>query len=271
MNHSTSLKDLYQSVKKNRQLILQMTKRNLVGKFKGSFFGLLWSFINPLIMLGIYTFAFSVVFKAKWGIDNEGHLDFALILFASLTIFNLFGEILKESPLLIISQANFVKKVVFPLEILPISSLLAALAHSGISLGIFILFFGVAHLSLPVTLLLLPLVILPLVLISLGVSYILASLGVFLRDIGYFMNHVITILLFTSPVFFSMERIPVQFRTLMLLNPIAYLLEDARSVMIFGKYPNWIALGSYTVFGFVLLIFGYWTFQKTRKGFADVM
>ncbi|BDA79209.1 transport permease protein [Leptospira kobayashii] len=248
-----------------------MTKRNLLGKYKGSFFGLLWSFINPLFMLGIYTFAFSVVFKAKWGLKEEGHIDFALILFASLTIFNLFGEILKESPLLIVSQPNFVKKVVFPLEILPIINLLSALIHSAISLCVFLLFYGIAHLALPVTILLLPLVVIPLVLISLGISYILASLGVFLRDIGYFMTHIITILLFTSPVFFSLDRIPEKFRYLMLANPLAYLLEDARSVMIFGKYPNWNVLAAYTALGLCLLILGYWWFQKTRKGFADVL
>ncbi|TGL77755.1 ABC transporter permease [Leptospira yasudae] len=271
MNHSSSLTSLGRSIYQNRQLIIQMTKRNLIGKYKGSFLGLLWSFINPLIMLSIYTFAFSFVFEAKWGLNDEGHLDFALILFASLTIFNLFSEILKESPSLIVSQPNFVKKVIFPLEILPISNFLSALVHSGISLGIFLIFFGITHLSLPVTLFFLPLVVIPLISLSLGISYILASLGVFLRDIGYLMNHIITILLFTSPVFFSLEKIPPKFRIFMLANPLAYLLEDARSVMIFGKAPNWKILLIYTLLGFLLLMFGYWWFQKTRKGFADVL
>lgn len=248
-----------------------MTKRNVIGKYKGSFFGLLWSFINPLFMLGIYTFAFSVVFKAKWGLKEEGHIDFALILFASLTIFNLFGEILKESPLLIVSQPNFVKKVVFPLEILPVINLMSALIHSSISLCVFLVFFGIAHLSFPITILLLPLVVIPLVLISLGVSYILASLGVFFRDIGHFMGHIITVLLFTSPVFFSLDKIPEKFRYIMMINPLAYLLEDARSVMIFGKLPNWNVLAAYTLFGFLLSILGYWLFQKTRKSFADIL
>ncbi|TGN07967.1 ABC transporter permease [Leptospira ilyithenensis] len=271
MNHPTSLKSLILSVVKNYSLIWQMTKRNVIGKYKGSFFGLFWSFINPLIMLGIYTFAFSVVFKAKWGLEEEGHMDFALILFASLTIFNFFGEILKESPLLIVSQPNFVKKVVFPLEILPIANLLSASVHMGASLVVFLVFYGIAHLSIPWTIVFLPFIIIPLTLLSLGVSYILASLGVFFRDIGYFMTHIITILLFTSPVFFSMDRIPEKFRHLMLVNPLAALLENARSVMVFEKTPDFLILSVYTVFGVLFLVFGYWVFQKTRKGFSDVL
>jgi lipopolysaccharide transport system permease protein len=271
MNHPTSLKSLVQSVRKNRELILQMTKRNLIGKYKGSIFGLLWSFLNPLILLSIYTFAFSVVFKAKWGLAEEGILDFALILFASLTVFNLFGEILKDSPTLILSQPNYVKKVIFPLEILPVVNLLTALVHTCISILIFIIFFGFAHKSIPWTLVFLPIIFLPLLLISLGLSFFLASMGVFLRDIGYFMTHIITILLFTSPVFFPLDRIPPMFQKILFLNPVAYILEEARAIMVFGKIPDWKILSIYTLVGFILTILGFWWFQKTRKGFADVL
>lgn len=271
MNHLTSIKSLIQSILRNRELILHMTKRSVVGKYKGSLFGLFWSFLNPLILLTIYTFAFSVVFKAKWGVGEEGFLDFALILFASLTIFNVFGDILKESPMLVLGQPNFVKKVIFPLEILPVVSLLSSLIHAGISIIIFVFFFGLAHKALHLTLLLLPFILLPLIFISLGLSFILASLGVFIRDIGYFMNHIITILLFTSPVFFPLEKVPPSFRNLLYFNPIAYVLEDARSVMVFGNFPNWLNLIIYTFIGVMLTLFGYMWFQKTRKGFADVM
>jgi lipopolysaccharide transport system permease protein len=271
MKNPTSVFSLGASIVKNHQLIWQMTKRNVVGKYKGSFFGLLWSLFNPLIMLSIYTFAFSVVFKAKWGIENEGHLDFALILFASLTIFNFFGEVLGASPTLIVSQPNYVKKVIFPLEILPVISLFTSLVHTGISILIFIVFFGVIHLSLPWTLLLLPFIFLPLMLMTLGISYFMASLGVYLRDVGYLIGHIVQILLFTSPVFYSLERLPVVFQKFLILNPIAYILENSRKVMIFGQTPDWIILGYYTVFGIILVITGYWWFQKTRKGFADVL
>ncbi len=267
----TSLQSLLRSILVHKELIWNMTKRNVLGRYKGSFFGLLWSFFNPLLMLAIYTFAFSVIFQAKWGLEDEGHIDFALILFASLTIFNLFGDVLKEAPHLVLSQPNFVKKVIFPLEILPVISLLSSLIQAVISLSIFLVIYGLTHLSLPWTLVYLPLVIFPLMLISLGIAFILASIGVYFRDIGYFMSHIVTVLLFTSPVFFSIDRMPSLMKSLMVLNPIAYLLENARRVMVFGKSPEWIFLATYTLLGFILTMFGYWWFQKTRKGFADVI
>ena len=271
MNYSPSIKYLTISIIQNKELIIQMTKRNIIGKYKGSFLGLIWSFINPLILLSIYTFAFSIVMKTKWGVKDEGHFDFALILFASLTIFNLFSEIIKESPMLVVSQPNFVKKVIFPLEILPIVSSLAALINLFISLVLFCIFYFITHFTLSYTLIYIPLVLFPLILISLGLSFLLASLGVFIRDIGYFMNHIITILLFTSPVFFSLESVPEKFKLIMSLNPIAYLLEDARSVMVFNKNPNWSILITYIILGFIILQFGFFCFQKLRKGFADVL
>lgn len=262
---------LLKSILVNKELIWNMTKRNIVGKYKGSFLGLIWSFLNPLLMLTIYTFAFSVVFQAKWGLENERHLDFALVLFASLTIFNLFGDVMRESPNLIINQPNFVKKVIFPLEILPIVSLYSAFLQSLISLLIFIIIYGLAHFSIPSTVVYLPLVFVPLILISLGVSFILSSIGVYLRDIGYIIGHIVMVLMFTSPVFFSMDRMPITIKKIMILNPIAYLLENARMVMVFEKEPQWILLGSYTLFGLLLTKFGFWWFQKTRSGFADVI
>lgn len=268
---NTSLKYLITSMVKNRFIIWQMTKRNVIGKYKGSFLGVVWSFLNPLILLFIYTFAFSVVFKAKWGLEEEGHLDFALILFASLTIFNLFGDTLRDSPNLVLNYPNYVKKIIFPLEILPIVNLCTSLIQAGINLIIFIFFFLMTNFYLPLTIFLIPFIIFPLILIALGVSFFLASFGVYFRDIGYFMGHVITIFLFTSPVFYSMERIPKSIQKFTYINPIAIILENARSVMIFGKYPNWSELIFYSILGFVLLISGFWWFQKTRVGFSDVL
>lgn len=271
MNHPTGIGSLAKSLHTHRELIWNLTKRNVVGRYRGSVLGLLWSFFNPVLMLIIYTFAFSVVFQAKWGLEDEGHLDFALILFASLTVFNLFGDVLREAPHLIIQNPNFVKKVIFPLEILPVVSLLGAFVQALISLGIFLVVYGIAHSSLPKTLFYLPLVILPLGLISLGCSYFLSSMGVYFRDIGHFMGHLVMVLMFTSPVFFSMDRMPGLVRMIMVLNPVAYLLENARKVMIFGMEPDWWLLGAYSLVGFLGTVFGYWWFQKTRKGFADVL
>ncbi|MCG6167583.1 ABC transporter permease [Leptospira sp. FAT2] len=268
-NQGTNILTLFRSVVRHWELILQLTKRNVIGKYRGSILGLFWSFFNPLIMLGVYTFAFGVVFQAKWGIENETKLDFALVLFASLIVFNLFGEIVKESPSLIVSNASYVKKVIFPLEILPIVSLLSSIFHAFISFGVLFIFYGLYHFYIHWTFVFLPIVLFPLILMSLAVSYFLASIGVFIRDLGYIIGHIITVILFVSPVFYSIERIPPLFQKFMIFNPLAYLLEDARSVFLFGQFPNWQNTIIASIFGFVLLCTGFWFFQKTRKTFAD--
>lgn len=252
-------------------LILQLTKRQIIGRYKGSSLGFLWSFLNPIILLCIYTFAFSYVFKAKWGLENENHYDFALVLFASLTVFNVFADVLREAPNLIINQANFVKKVIFPLEILPIVSVLSSLVHAFASFLVYMVFFLAVHFTLPPTILFLPLILFPLVLISVGTSYFLSSAGVFFRDIGHFMSHFVTILLFTSPVFFSVDRIPESFRTLLNFNPLVFHLEAARSVLVFGKVPTWSGLVFYFFFGLGFSVFGWLWFQRTKKAFPDYL
>jgi lipopolysaccharide transport system permease protein len=269
--YSTSIFSFVRSLYLNQELIWQLTKRNIIGKYKGSILGFLWSFLNPLVMLCIYTFAFSLVFKSKWGLQNESTGDFALILFASLTIFNLFGDVLRESPTIVSNQPNFVKKVVFPLEVLPVVSLITAFIHSLFSLTVFFVFFAFTHSEISLSMLYLPFIFVPLLFISLGTSYFFSAVGVYLKDIGYIMGHIVTILLFTSPVFFSLERIPENFRAFIFLNPIAYILESARNVMVFGKSPDFLILGIYTLLGIFVFWFGYFWFQRTRIGFADVL
>lgn len=266
-----SIFSLFSSIKKNRSLIWQMTKRNIVGKYKGSLLGLLWSFLNPLVMLSIYTFAFSVVLGAKWGVADEGHADFALILFASLTVFMLFSEVFSTAPMLIINEPNFVKKVIFPLEILPVIGILTSMIHAGISLLIYSIAFFLTNYYLPATMLLLPIVLVPLLLLVLGVSFFLSSTAVFIRDIAYFSSHISTIFLYVSPVFYSLNRVPEKLKIFATLNPLAVILENTRAVMVFGQLPDWTALSLHYALGFATLMAGYWWFQKTRKGFADVL
>lgn len=266
-----SILELGKSIVHNKNLIWSLAKRNVVGKYKGSFFGLFWSFLNPLILLSIYTFAFSVVFKAKWGMEDEGHFDFALILFASLTIFNVFSETISGAPTVILGNPNFVKKVVFPLEILPIVNFVTAIIHFSLSLSIFFLFFFTFRLYIPWTIIFLPVVLIPLSLISIGLSYFLAAVGVYVRDIGFFIGHFLQIMLFTSPVFYSLDRIPPSIRKIVFLNPVAYILENARYVLVFGKIPSWKVLTVYSCLGLLTLVIGFYVFQKLRKGFADVI
>ena len=269
----TSLSAFVKRLWHYRQLILQMTKREVLGRYKGSIMGLAWSFFNPLFMLIIYTFVFSEIFKSRWGgINNEDNSKphFALILFVGMIVFNLFSEILNRAPGLIVSNVNYVKKVIFPLEILPVISIGAALFHSLVSLCV--LFFGFTLLNgyLHWTALLIPLTLLPLIIFSMGLSLILASLGVFLRDVGQTIGIVTTVLMFLSPIFYPVNAVPERFRTLIMLNPLSFIVEQARGVLL-GQLPNWIGLGVYTLIAIATTWGGYAWFQKTRKGFADVV
>jgi len=255
----------------NRQLIAQMTKREVVGRYRGSLLGILWSFFNPLFMLAVYTFVFSVVFKARWSAGSESKTEFALILFAGLIVFNLFAECFNRAPSLILTNVNYVKKVVFPLEILPWITLGSAIFHALISLGVwliaYLIFFGVPH----ITVLLLPVTILPLLLFTMGVTWGLASLGVYLRDVSQFVGIVTTVLMFLSPIFYPASALPEKYKHVLLLNPLSLPIEQARKVLFWGKVPDMTILSIYLIGATLVAWLGFAWFQKTRKGFADVL
>ena len=270
--HSTSLKALVNSLWRNRQLILQMTRREVVGRYKGSSVGLLWSFLNPVFMLIVYTFVFSVVFKARWGVGGEENRSlFALVLFVGMIVHALFTEVLNRAPSLILTNVNYVKKVIFPLEILVVIAMGVALFHAFVSLSVLLAAFVLINGSLHWTAVFAPIVFLPLVIFTLGLSWILASLGVFLRDVGQTIGIVTTVMMFVSPVFYPVTALPEQFRPWIMANPLTFIIEQARDVLIWGHLPNWIGLAIYTIVAIVVAWAGYAWFQKTRKGFADVL
>ena len=260
------------SLWRNRELILQMVQREVLGRYKGSLLGLLWSFLTPVLMLVVYTFVFSVVFKARWGVSNdETKTQFALVLFAGLIVHGLFSEVLNRSPTLVVANSNFVKRVIFPLEILPVVSLGAAFFHSVISLFVLIAGFAVATGYLNWTVILFPLIFAPLMLLTLGLAWILASLGAFIRDIGQVIVIVTTVMLFLSPVFYPVKSLPVEFQPLILMNPLTFIIEQAREVLIWGHLPDFPGLLVYSVVATLVAWVGFAWFQKTRKGFADVI
>jgi len=256
---------------RNRELIKASTKREVLSRYRGSFLGLLWSFFTPLFMLAVFTFVFSVIFQARWGGGSGSKTEFALLLFAGLLVFNLFAECINRSPGLILSNVNYVKKVVFPLEILPVVGLLTALFHTLISFSVwmlaYMLFFGMPHL----TVLYLPLVLLPFCLLLLGLSWALASLGVFLRDVTQVVGVVTTALMFLSPIFFPVTAFPEEYRFVLYLNPITIVVEQARNVLFWGRAPDFMILGVYWLAALGIAWLGFSWFQKTRKGFADVL
>ena len=268
----TSLVALGKSLWRNRQLIVQMTKREVVGRYKGSAMGLAWSFFNPVFMLTVYTFVFSVIFKSRWGVGGEeSKTQFAVVLFVGMIVHGLFAEVLNRAPSLILSNVNYVKKVVFPLEILPVIAMGAALFHSIISLGVllaaFALFNGYLHWTVVFT----PLVLLPLVILATGLAWMLASLGAFLRDVGQTIGIITMVLMFLAPVFYPVTAVPEEFRPWLMANPLTFIIEQAREVLIWGRVPDWTGLGTYTVVAMAITWAGYAWFQKTRKGFADVL
>ena len=271
-NHPTSLAALIRSLWQHRNMITQMTRREVVGRYRGSIMGLAWSFFNPILMLVVYTFVFSVVFKAKWGTGvDQSQTSFAIVLFVGMIVYGIFAEIANRAPGLILANVNYVKKVVFPLEILPVVGLGAALFHTLISLGVLLTAILLINGSLTWTILLFPLVILPLLVAILGVGWFLASLGVYVRDVGQTVGIFTTVLMFVSPVFYPISALPEKFQIWLMLNPLTFVIEQSRAVMIFGKLPDWSGLGIYTIASFVVAWAGFWWFQKTRKGFADVL
>ena len=273
-NFSTSPKEMVASLWRNRGLIKTMTQREVIGRYRGSVMGILWSFLNPVFLLLVYTFVFSVVLKARWsggGGGSDSKIEFALILFAGLIVFNLFAECINRAPGLILANVNYVKKVVFPLEILPWVALGSALFHALISLVVwliaYLILFGVPHL----TVLLLPLVILPFLLFVIGLTWTLASLGVYLRDVSQFIGPVTTAMMFLSPIFYPISVLPEAYRQLLLLNPLTPAIEQAREVLYWGKVPDMTILSVYLVGSALIAWLGFAWFQKTRKGFADVL
>lgn len=262
---------VFQTLSRHRQLVWQMSKRDVLGRYRGSILGLLWSFLHPLVMLAIYTFVFAFVFKVRWDTDPGNKLSFALILFAGLIIHSLFAENLTRAPGLIVSNVNFVKRVVFPLETLPSVTLFSALFHALVSLAVLLGFYLVVHLSLQWTALLLPLVIFPLALVAMGISWFLASLGVYIRDMGQVTGIAVTILLFLSPIFYLVSAIPEPFRKAIYVNPLTFIIEQSRNVLLFGKLLDFPGLAIYLVCSIFIAWLGLLWFQKTRKGFADVL
>jgi lipopolysaccharide transport system permease protein len=271
-NFSIFPREMAASLWRNRSLIIALVKREVVGRYRGSIMGIAWSFFNPLLMLVIYTFVFSVVFKARWGVGGEeSKTDFAIILFVGLIVHGLFAECVNRAPALILSNVNYVKKVIFPLEILPWVAFGSALFHTAISLGVLLVAQLILSHQVPWNAILFPFVLLPLVFTAMGFAWFLAAFGVFVRDIGQITGMFTTVLLFVSPVFYPLSALPVKYQNWLQLNPLAFIIEEGRKVLVFGQLPDLGRWGLMMAAGVLIAWAGFAWFQKTRKGFADVL
>lgn len=254
----------------HRDLVRQLGHREIIGKYKGSFLGLLWSFFHPLVMLAIYTFVFTTVFKARW-IEGETTAGFATALFVGLIMHGFLSDCLARATGLVLGNPSYVTKVVFPLEILPFPSAIAALFHLLCSLGVLLLAKLLLDGAVPWTAILFPIVLFPLVIQAIAWSWVLAALAVYVRDVAQTVSLLITALLFLSPVFYPLETLPQGLRDIARINPLTIPMEEARNVLLWGRMPDWSQLGIYTLVSLLIAWLAYRMFEKARKGFADVL
>ena len=257
---------------KHRNLIWQFTRREIESKYRGSFLGFFWLVIYPLIQLLIYTFIFGVVFQARWGRHAaESLTQFALILFCGLTAFNIFSETISHAAGMITGVPNYVKKVVFPLEILPVCRLGTALFQGLVNIVIVLIANVIISHTIQWTVVLLPLVFLPLIFLSLGIGWFLSSFGVFLRDINLFIGLVIQILFYGAAIFYPIENVPAFAQSIIHLNPLASIVTNFRRVLIWGLLPSWLGLSLWLLVTVIIMVSGYAWFMKTKAAFADVI
>ncbi|HET7535613.1 MAG TPA: ABC transporter permease [Candidatus Didemnitutus sp.] len=257
---------------KHRGLLWQFTLRNVELRHKGSHLGLVWSFLNPLLMLGLYVFVFGYIFGGTFGIvPNESRIEYALGIFLGLTLFHIVAEVLGLSPTVIVSNPNFVKKVIFPLEVLPAANVGAGIFHLLISLALVllgILFFGP---SLTIEVLWLPVILLPLVLMLLGLAWLFSAVGVFFRDIGQVMQFVSMGLMFSSAVFYSAQKIPAAAWMILRFNPILLAIELARDAVLWHRPVNFAHLAYLYACAVVICYLGHAAFRRMKPAFADVL
>lgn len=271
--HATGLVSATRSLWGNARLLRDLTWREIAGRYRGSWLGLSWSVAQPLLMLAVYTFVFSVVFGARWSASvlPAGKFDFALFVFVGVLLHAVLSEAITRSSTLIIGNANYVKKVIFPLEILPVTIIGAAAFHALIALAILLVGVVVLGGGLHWTVLWMPLLLLPLLLMSLGLAWGLAALGVFLRDTAQVTGVLASVLMFMAPVFYPVSALPAPLRGWLYLNPLTFVIEASRDVIFAGVGPDLAMLALFWGIALLVTQAGYWFFQKSRSGFADVL
>ena len=257
----------------HRDLLMQILKRNIASRYRGSVLGLVWSFAHPLMMLAVYTFVFGIVFKSRWGgaAFGDNSAAFPMIMFCGMAAFNVFSESVNSSAGLIVGNPSYVKKVIFPLEVLPIANVLTSLVF-GLAWFALLLIGTVLLLhQISWTMLLFPFTLFPLLLISCGVSLFIASLGVYLRDIQQLIGILTQMLFFMTPIFYPISIVPEKLRWILEFNPLSPIVEETRKVLLYGQLPDpGVCLTSY-ILSFVVFQLGLVWFMKTKKGFADVL
>ena len=241
-----------------------------MARYRGSVLGIIWALLTPVVMIAIFTFIFAGIFGARFG-ANGSPWDYALYLFCGLLPWTMFQETLVQSATTIVTHSNLVKRVVFPLETLPIAQALSSLGNQLFGTLALLIFIVTMRHQLQVTFFWLPVLIIPQLLFTLGAAWLIASLGVFLRDIAQGISLFLTAWMFLTPIIYPESIVPQRYRLFINLNPFTSLVRSYRHILLEGAPPDWSGLAYFTAFALVSFFFGYWCFARTRKNFADVI
>ena len=252
------------------ELIFSFAKRELLGRYKGSVLGLAWAVLTPVVMIAIFTFIFAGMFGARFGASNS-HWDYAIYLFCGLLPWAMFQDSVQQSAHTIVTHANLVKRVVFPLETLPAASVLAALGNQLFATIALLVAALIIRQRLELTAFWLPALLIPQLLFALGSAWLIASLGVFLRDITQGITLLLMAWMYLTPIIYPEAIVPERFKSFINLNPFTSLVRSYRRIFLEGAAPDWLGMAYFSAFAVVIFVFGYWWFARTRKNFADVV
>jgi lipopolysaccharide transport system permease protein len=257
-------------LRQKRDLTFAFARQDLLGRYKGSVMGIAWAVLTPIVMIAIFTFIFAGIFGARFG-ANDSHWDYALYLFCGLLPWSMFQESVQQSANTIVTHANLVKRVVFPLETLPAAQVFAALGNQLFAtVALLIAIVAIRH-NLQLTAFWLPVLLIPQLVFTLGAAWLIASLGVFLRDIAQGITLLLMAWMYLTPIIYPESIVPERFRWFVGLNPFAWLVRSYRRVFLDGLAPDWRTLLYFTAVALLIFVFGYWWFARTRKNFADVI
>jgi len=261
----------YIALKRHFALVVQMAKRDVISRYRGSFAGLLWSFFNPLLILVIYTFVFGVIFKSRWGNQTSNQFQYAIVLFAGLIINTFFADCANRATSVIVENTNFVKRVVFPLETLTWSTIGSGVFHLFVSTLVLLVMLPFVMGYVPWTVILFPVVVACFLPFVAGSIWLLASLGVYFRDLKQLVGIITMAMMFLAPVLYPATLIPEPYRFALYFNPLTVIVEASQNVLVWGRLPRWDHLGIYVVVASLFAWFSFVWFEQTRKGFADVV
>ena len=259
------------SIVEHRFVIGQLAKRAILGRYRGTVLGLLWSLVTPLLLLAVYTFVFGTILQVRWVSQSGGNAEFAAILFSGMLVHGILAECLTQASTLIVANPQYVKKVVFPLEALPWVTVISAFFQGVISTGILLAYLFFVQGGIPWTAVLFPIPLFVLAFVCIAAGWLISATAVYLKDIAQMMGLLSTVLFFMAPILYPKTALPVEFQNLLYLNPLTYIIEQFRAVVLWGELPNWNGLALYGIASVAIAWMSLAWFQKTRKGFSDVL